>query len=68
MRINKISEGFYDPSDDVLSQLDIDDTRSPKLTLRHINKLRKMREAKKLDLNDRKKFYKDMYRAPEPEQ
>ena len=35
-----------------------DDSRRPRLTLTHLNKLKKMRKLKKLDLDKRYKFFK----------
>lgn len=67
MRLNEFSDqgNFgYDPVNDRLSRAELDDTRKPRLTLRHINKLRKMREAKKLDLKDERQLYQTMYGIP----
>lgn len=44
----KISELDKIREDDIVNQ-HIDDTRKPKLTLKHLNKLRKMREIKYLE-------------------
>lgn len=55
----------YDVTDDRGNTMHLDDTRKPRLTLRHINKLRQMREAKKLDMKNRKDTWKKMYGAPE---
>ena len=51
----------YDPTDDRLNSKQLDDTRKPILTLRHLNKLRKMREFKKLEMKERKDFWKVIY-------
>lgn len=67
MKFNDLTEGFYSPEDDELNKLSIKDTRKPRLTLKHLNNLRKMREAKKLEMDERKKFYSKMYR-PEQEE
>lgn len=56
--------GAYDPSEDKIAKREISNTRKPILTLNHINKLRKMRESKKLDLAQRKKFWTKMYGTP----
>lgn len=66
MRLNEISQGnnHYDPSEDRGNRREYGDLRKPKLTLRHINKLRKMREAKKLDMIKREKFWTAMYGNP----
>lgn len=68
MRLNefkKINENaHYDPSQDEGNRREYGDLRKPKLTLRHINKLRKMREAKKLDMIERERFWSSMYGNP----
>lgn len=51
----------YFPEDDKLNQTSKDDTRRPRLTLRHLNKLRKIRELKKLEMAAHKDFVKVMY-------
>jgi len=40
--------GFYDPSEDKIAQRNLDDTRKTKLTLKHLNRLKKIRATKKL--------------------
>ena len=40
------------------------DTRKVRLTLRHLNKLRKMQEIKKVDLIKRKEFFDKIYSRP----
>lgn len=49
------------------NQRNLEDKRKPKLTLRHLNKLRKMRELKKIDMLDRKSGWETMYGASEEE-
>ena len=51
----------YDPGQDSLNKKILADTRKPRLTLAVINKLRKMREAHKLELEDRKDYWQTMY-------
>ena len=70
MRLKEFSDdnNNYDPSQDVGNRRTYDDLRKPKLTLRHINKLRKMREAKKLDMVEREKFWATMYGNPPAEE
>lgn len=63
-KINEEGNPHYDPSEDIGNRREYADTRKPKLTLRHINKLRKMREAKKLDMVEREKFWAVMYGNP----
>ncbi len=61
-------ESEYKRTDPALDWLDqTGKSRKPKFTLRHINKLRKMREAHKLEMSDREKYWQVMYGAPSPE-
>lgn len=57
----------YDVTDDRNSTMHLDDTRKPRLTLRHLNKLRHMREAKKLDSKTRRSEWGKMYASPTEE-
>lgn len=61
--INEDANGVYNPEGDHRNQRNLDDERKPKLTLRHLNKLRKMRELKKKDMIDRRKSWELMYGA-----
>jgi hypothetical protein len=58
---------YYDANDDRLTKQKPSDTRKIKLTLRHLNKLRKMQEIKKADLAKRKDFFDKIYSRPAPE-
>lgn len=51
----------YKTDDDQLAQKHLGDTRKPKLTLRHLNKLRKMKELRKFDLMKQEEFIQNMY-------
>ena len=53
----------YEAIDDQ-SAYHFDDSRRPRLTLTHLNKLKKMRKLKKLDLDKRYNFFKDIYGIP----
>lgn len=44
-----LTTAFYDPAADKQTRRDLSDTRKPRLTLRCINKLKKMRALKKLE-------------------
>ena len=55
----------YDPASDRNNLLNYSDTRKSKLTLSHINKLRKMRELKKMDMLARKNVWEIMYGIPD---
>jgi len=54
----------YFPEDDKQNQQELNDTRRPRLTLRHLNKLRKIQELKKMELLAHKDFVKTMYGTP----
>ena len=56
---------LYDPSDDELGQAHMDDTRRPRLTLAHLSKLRKSRDAEKYEKAQHLQFLPDMYSASE---
>lgn len=58
MRFNELAQ---DASDDNYNKWDIDDTRRPKLTLKHINKMRKMRELAKAEHAERINQNRNMY-------
>ena len=49
----------YEEIDDQ-SKYEYNDSRRPRLTLTHLNKLKKMRKLKKLDLDKRYKFFKEI--------
>ena len=53
----------YEEIDDQ-SKYEYDDSRRPRLTLTHLNKLKKMRKLKKLALDKRYKFFKEIYGLP----
>ena len=52
---------MYDPADDKLGQAKMDDTRRPRLTLLHLQKLRKSRDVEKYDRIQHTAFLPDMY-------
>ncbi len=59
---------FYNPEDDVLGQAKMDDTRRPRLTMHHLQKLRKARDAERYDREKQLAFLPDMYgSAPQAE-
>lgn len=58
---------YYDPAQDDHYKMQKSDTRRPRLTLRHLNKLRKVRELKKMEDGEQKKFIPTMYSAPPAE-
>lgn len=58
MRFKELAQ---DAAEDNYNKWDIDDTRRPKLTLKHINKMRKMREMAKAEHIEQIAQYRDMY-------
>ncbi len=52
---------FYDPADDELGVAHMDDTRRPRLTLLHLQKLRKCRDIEKYETAQHINFLPDMY-------
>lgn len=61
-----ISESYF-PEDDKANQISMTDTRRPRLTLRHLNKLRKIQELKRLEMEAHGDFVKTMYGTPAEE-
>ena len=57
-----LNENYF-PEDDERNKTEISDTRRPRLTLSHLNKLRKIRELRKLEMSAQKDFVKRMYGA-----
>lgn len=55
---------LYDPNQDEVRQAHMDDTRKPSLTLRMINRLKKMRASKKVEQAKKKEFLGIMYAKP----
>lgn len=54
MRLDELAEediqtGYYDPNEDRLAKASLGDTRKPILTLRRLNRLKKMRALQTLD-------------------
>lgn len=65
MRAKQLLVEFYDPADDELGQAKMDDTRRPRLTMLHIQKLRKSRDAEKYEKAQHLNFLPDMYGVSE---
>jgi len=61
-------ENPYTQGEDQEDTLHLGDTRKPKLTLRHLNKLRKMRELRRFEKMQQNDFYELMYGVPKEEQ
>jgi hypothetical protein len=63
MKAKDLLVEFYDPEDDELGKAHMDDTRRPRLTMLHIQKLRKSRDAEKYEKAQHLNFLPDMYGA-----
>ena len=60
-------EGYYDAEKDRYNVALIDDTRRPRFTLEHLNKLRKVREFRKFEKIYRKSLLQQIYAPPPAE-
>ena len=58
MRFNELARNS---EEDRAGKWEIDDTRRPRLTLRHLNKMRNMREMSKLEYQQKVDDYKTQY-------
>lgn len=61
MNIKELLFEFYDPADDQLGKSELDDTRRPRLTMIHLQKLRKSRDVEKYETAQHVNFLPDMY-------
>jgi hypothetical protein len=64
MKLMEVKPGYNDPANNELAKAEKMDTRRPRLTLEHLSKLRKMREIRKLEIDQRKELYKKIYQRP----
>lgn len=64
MKASEMLVEYYDPSDDELGKAHMDDTRRPRLTMIHIQKLRKARDIEKYETAQHLEFLPDMYGQP----
>lgn len=64
MKKSDIINENYDMEDDEYMKAELSDTRRPRLTLRHLNKLRKLKDARSIQDQERSVFVKKMYGAP----
>lgn len=67
MKAKEMLVEFYDPADDELGQAKMDDTRRPRLTMLHLQKLRKARDFEKYETAQHLNFLPDMYGMPPEE-
>ena len=64
MRSNEFLVEYYDAEEDEYSNRKIDDVRRSRLTLKHINRLRKQREIHKTEHASRTERVQQIYRRP----
>ena len=67
MKQEELEQNPYTIGDDQEYILHLGDTRKPTLTLRHINKLRKMRELRRFEKLQQSEFHALMYGTPAEE-
>jgi hypothetical protein len=58
MRFNELRQ---DDKEDRSAKWSVDDTRRPRITLRHLNKMRNMKEMSKVENDEKIKNYQGMY-------
>lgn len=64
MKAKHLLVEFYEPADDKLGQAKMSDTRRPRLTLIHLQKLRKARDVERYEKAQHVDFLPDMYDQP----
>jgi len=64
MRSTEILKEYYDAEDDNYNNRQIDDVRKSRLTLKHINRLRKQREVHNIEHASRMERVKKIYAKP----
>ena len=62
---SEVSTGYYDPTSDEMGIRKMGDTRKPVLSLRKINRLKKMRALRQLDDLKRQDLLAIMYATPD---
>jgi len=63
MRYNELKEAYF-PGEDDYHKAEIGSARKTRLTLRHLNKLRKVREIRRQDQEENAEFVATMYGQP----
>jgi len=61
MNAKELLVEYYDPADDQMGIAHMDDTRRPRLTMLHLQKLRKSRDVEKYETAQHLDFLPDMY-------
>lgn len=68
MKASDLNPQFSDPSQDLIQQRQIHNSRKPTITLKALNKLKKMRAAKDLENLMRNDFMQIIYGMPAEEE
>lgn len=61
---NEAPDNFYNPEEDDINKASLGDTRKPKLTLKMVNRLKKIRSTKNLEMAKKQELLGIMYGAP----
>ena len=64
MKTREIINENYDMEDDEYMKAKMSDSRRPRLTIRHLNKLRKLKDIRRVENQERSEFVAKMYAAP----
>ena len=59
--VDAMALGIYDPAQDRLGRAKLGDTRKPRLTFRHLNRLKHIRNARQKKHEEKLKFVAAMY-------
>jgi hypothetical protein len=62
---DQAQDGYYDPQEDKVEATRNDDTRKGRVTLKDLNRLKKMRAQKKLEALKQEDLRAAMFREPE---
>ena len=64
MRSREVLNEYYEAEENNFAKREIDDTRKSRLTLKHLNRLRKQREVHNIEHANRLKKIKQVYAKP----
>lgn len=64
MKNKGILNEYYDFDSDSIDSMEIEDVRKPRLTLRHVNKMRKVRDMREVEKQQHNQLVQDMYGRP----
>ena len=67
MRANDLLTEMYDPAEDHFGRMAMDDTRRPRLTLHHLQRLRKARDVQRYEKEQHLLTLPDIYSQPTPQ-